>query len=49
MWHLSLSVQDRLLAEQCLKESGGEISLAIVELLQLMTLMEENSKTHALH
>ena len=38
--------QDRALAEQCLRESGGEISLAIVELLQLMTLMEEDRKTY---
>lgn len=37
-------MQDRALAEQCLRESGGEISLAIVDLLQLMTMLEEDSK-----
>ena len=37
-------VQNIDLAEQCLKETAGDISLAIVELLQLMALTECDCK-----
>ena len=35
-------LQDTAQAEQCLKENGGEVELAIVELLQLLSLSEDS-------
>ena len=39
---IGVRVQDRMLAEQCYRESGGQMDMAIVELLQLMTLLESD-------
>ena len=37
---MCVHTQDRQLAEQCYSENGGNVDLAIVELLQLMTFVE---------